>query len=150
MEGTVRGAKANDMERITEFQVAMAKETENVSLNRAVVMQGVNAVFNDPAKGKYFVATAGDTIIASTLLTPEWSDWRNGFVYWIQSVYVEPEYRKSGVFRKIFIYLKTMVENDEHLVGLRLYVDKTNRRARAVYNKLGMNGEHYDLFEWMK
>lgn len=150
MKITVRAAVKNDIERIVDFQLAMARETENISLNRDVVMKGVSAVFNDPAKGKYFVVANDRGAIASTLLTPEWSDWRNGFVYWIQSVYVQPDYRKHGVFSKMFDFLKTMVKNDEQLMGLRLYVDKTNHRARAIYQKLGMNGEHYDLFEWMK
>lgn len=84
------------------------------------------------------------------LNTFEWSDWRNGNIIWFQSVYVMPEYRKLGILKKMYAHVKTLVKADDHLVGIRLYVDKGNDRAQKVYQALGMNGEHYDTYEWMK
>ncbi len=135
---------------IAHFQQEMAFETEGITLDEATLKMGVNAVFDDPAKGMYFVAEDNGQVIASALLTPEWSDWRNGTVYWIQSVYVLPAYRGKGVFKSIFSELKRMMGEDDSVKGLRLYVDKTNKNAIQVYRKLGMNGDHYQLFERMK
>ena len=84
------------------------------------------------------------------MITYEWSDWRNGNVYWIQSVYVLPEYRGKGVFKEMYLHIKLSVKETPGLSGIRLYVDKHNHRAQKVYNKIGMDGSHYQLFEWMK
>ncbi len=128
----------------------MAIESENISLNRETVSHGVMAVFSDSSLGKYFVAETNQQVVASLLITPEWSDWRNSKVLWIQSVYVVPEYRQKGVFRNMYLHLREMVENSIEYAGLRLYVDKSNTPARKVYQKIGMNSDHYELFEWMK
>ncbi len=146
----IRNATIDDTATITDFQMAMALETEQLKLNKELVTQGVVAVFNDPSKGKYFVAEAGKTVVASTLLTPEWSDWRNLWVWWIQSVYVVPAYRGKKVFSKLYNHIKKLIHIDPDAAGLRLYVDLTNNNAREVYKAIGMNGEHYQLFEWMK
>ncbi len=146
----VKEATPANAEEIAGFQLAMARETENLKLNREVVKSGVDAVFKDNAKGRYFVALNEDKVIASLMITYEWSDWRNGNVYWIQSVYVLPEYRGKGVFKKMYLHIKDLVLKDPSLTGVRLYVDKTNHRAQKVYEKIGMNGSHYQLFEWMK
>ena len=135
---------------IVEFQIAMAMETENIQLDRNRVKKGVDAVFQDVTRGKYYVALDGDKLIASLMITYEWSDWRNGNVYWIQSVYVLSEYRGKGVFKKMYSHIKDSVKNTPGLSGIRLYVDKSNHRAQKVYNKIGMDGSHYQLFEWMK
>ncbi len=135
---------------IVEFQIAMAMETENLRLDRNLVEKGVKAVFDDVAKGKYYVAQDDDKLIASLMITYEWSDWRNGNVYWIQSVYVLPEYRGKGVFKEMYLHIKDSVKNTPGLSGIRLYVDRNNHRAQKVYNKIGMDGSHYQLFEWMK
>ncbi len=150
MQFIVREAQREDIEGIVAFQRAMARETEELTLNDESLLHGVKAVFDDPAKGKYYVSTASDKLIASTLLTPEWSDWRNGYVYWIQSVYVLPEFRGKKVFTQIYNHIKKVTSADSQSMGLRLYVDKTNVKAQKVYEKLGMNGEHYKLYEWMK
>lgn len=150
MKVVVQQAHKSHVKRIVDFQVAMALETENLELSREMVTRGVRAVFDDPSKGKYLVAIGNQEVVATTLLTPEWSDWRNGFVYWIQSVYVLPGYRGQRIFATMYEHIKGLVMQDDHLLGLRLYVDKTNERAQKVYEKLGMNGEHYKLFEWMK
>jgi ribosomal protein S18 acetylase RimI-like enzyme len=147
---TIRVAEKIDIAVITDFQIKMAKETENLDLNPETVKKGVTAVFSDPNLGKYFVAETESGVCASLMLTPEWSDWRNSKVLWIQSVYVLPEFRKSGIFKKMYLHLKSLVENSESYSGLRLYVDKSNHVARNVYRQIGMNGEHYEVFEWMK
>lgn len=147
---TIRKGKQSDNKTIVNFQVRMAKETEQIDLDPEIVSKGVNAIFNSPEKGIYFVAESGDKIIASLLITFEWSDWRNGNVYWIHSVYVLPEFRKKGVFKTMYLYLKNIVLKDKNIVGLRLYVDKTNANARKVYETMGMDDGHYMLFEWMK
>ena len=147
---TVRKANPGDENSIIDFQVKMAKETEQVDLDRDIVNKGVNAVFNSPEKGIYFVAESGNKIVASLMITFEWSDWRNGNVYWIHSVYVLPEFRKKGVFKTMYLCLKNIVQKDKNIRGLRLYVDKTNTNARKVYETMGMDGNHYLLFEWMK
>lgn len=146
----IRDGQKADIPKIVEFQIAMAKETESLDLDKITVKKGVRAVFEDSSKGWYFVATMDDKLIASTLLTPEWSDWRNGVVYWMQSVYVLPEYRGKKVFSKMYDHIQKIAMKDGKIMGLRLYVDKTNHKAQKVYEKLGMDGSHYKLFEWMK
>ena len=147
---TVRRAKPGDENMIVGFQIRMAKETEQIDLDRDIVNKGVNVVFNSPEKGTYFVAESENKIIASLLITFEWSDWHNGNVYWIHSVYVLPEFRKKGVFKTMYLHLKKIAQKDKNIRGLRLYVDKTNTNARKVYETLGMDGNHYLLYEWMK
>jgi ribosomal protein S18 acetylase RimI-like enzyme len=96
------------------------------------------------------VAEEKDEILGVLLAIPEWSDWRNGTVLWIHSLYVIPEARRHGVFKKMYLNLKTQVEQSLELVGLRLYVDRQNKSAQKIYDKLGMNKEHYELYEWLK
>ncbi len=140
-----------DVETIADFQVKMAFETENgLKLDPPTVTKGVSAVIDDPGKGKYWLAEVNGDVVGCLLTVPEWSDWRNGTVLWIHSVYVKPEFRKHGVFKALYSHLKDMVQGTNDLRGLRLYVDKTNDRAQKVYEALGMNQDHYSLFEWMK
>lgn len=139
-----------DVQTIADFQVEMAMETENLKLDPSTVEKGVTSVLDDPSKGKYWLAEMNGDVVGCLLTVPEWSDWRNGTVLWIHSVYVIPGQRKSGVYRKLYTHLKKMVEESKDLRGLRLYVDKTNERAQKVYEVLGMNGEHYHLYEWLK
>lgn len=144
----IRSAVIADAATIAEFQIAMALETENMVLDREICSAGVRAVFDDSSRGRYFVADRDGRVIASTLVTHEWSDWRNGVVWWIHSVYVVPEQRGSGVFSKLYRHLQETAR-ESGVRGIRLYVDKTNHAARKVYEKLGMNGDHYHLYEWM-
>ncbi len=146
----IRKGNIKDAEIIIDFQQKMAKETEDLKLDNNTITQGVHAVFEDASKGTYYVAEDDGKVIASLMTTYEWSDWRNGCVLWIQSVYVLPEYRQKGVYKQMYEYLKQMVIKSDKYLGLRLYVDLTNERAQKVYTKLGMNGEHYKLFEWFK
>lgn len=145
----IRQANKEDYEAIAAFQLKMALETENLELDEETVRKGVLSAMEDPAKGKYFVGVENEKIISSLLVTFEWSDWRNKWVLWIQSVYVLPEYRKQGLFNKMYQTVKEWAEQDDEVSGIRLYVDKTNQRAIEVYKRVGMNGEHYQLFEWM-
>lgn len=146
----IRIASITDIDRIAEFQRMMAFETEALDLDPAILLKGVSAIFNDPGKGFYLVAESGDSVVASMMLTPEWSDWRNGIFLWIQSLYVEPGSRKKGIFKAMYRHIKSMVENSEEYLGLKLYVVRDNKSAMEVYTKAGMDGDHYRLFEWMK
>jgi len=139
-----------DIQVIADYQIKMALETENMKLDPATVELGVSAIFDDPAKGKYWLAELNGNVIGCLLTIPEWSDWRNGTVLWIHSVYVHPDHRQNGVYRSLYAHLKKMVQDSKEFRGLRLYVDKTNMRAQKAYEALGMSGEHYHLYEWMK
>ena len=150
MDVRYREAQRTDASDIVDFQVAMAKETEYFDLDRAICTRGVQAVFDDPSKGRYFVAEIAGRVVASLLITYEWSDWRNGNVWWIQSVYVRAEARKRGVYAGLYEHMKAIVNRDESIRGIRLYVDRRNTPAQEVYRRCGMNGDHYLVFEWMK
>lgn len=143
-------AEPSDISTIAGFQVAMALETEGLKLNKAEVEKGIKHLFDHPEKGTYWAIKEGEELIGCTLTVPEWSDWRNGTVLWIHSVYVIPKKRSTGAFRNMYEFLKEMVNQDNDLMGLRLYVDKRNEKAMRVYEKLGMNSDHYALYEWMK
>lgn len=146
----VRAARPDDAPAILEFQLRMARETEDLELDHETVRGGVEAVFADPGKGAYWVAEREGRVVGCLLTTFEWSDWRNGVVLWIQSVYVVPEERGRGVYRALYEHLKGRVEADPGLKGIRLYVDRRNTDAQRVYERLGMTREHYDTFEWLK
>jgi ribosomal protein S18 acetylase RimI-like enzyme len=147
---SVRPGLLYDVQTIADFQVHMALETEGLRLDAATVLRGVQAVIDDPSKGKYWVAEDGKQVVGCLLTVPEWSDWRNATVLWIHSVYVLPSARKLGVYRALYERVRQHVEENPKLFrGIRLYVDKGNVAAQEVYTKLGMNGEHYHLYEWM-
>ena len=147
---TVRQATRGDVETIVQFQLAMAWETESMRLDRAIVLSGVHAVFEDPHKGTYYLAAMGNEILGCLMTMPEWSDWRNGTVLWIHSVYVRPEFRRQGAFRSLYQHLKQLVEASPEYQGLRLFVYRDNTIAHEVYRRLEMNDEHYLLFQWME
>jgi RimJ/RimL family protein N-acetyltransferase len=149
---TIRIRKANksDIPTLIDFQQRLASETESLQLDSSLLEKGMLAMFDDPTKGVYYVAEVNGDITGCHMVTYEWSDWRNGVVYWLQSVYVVEQYRKSGVFRTMFNSLMNEVKTTPGIAGLRLYVDKSNERAQNVYAAMGMNGDHYTVFEWMK
>lgn len=149
-ETRYRDAVPDDATIIIEFQLAMARETEELDLDRDILTRGVQAVFADPSKGRYFVAENSGRVIGSLMITYEWSDWRNGTVWWIQSVYVIPEFRRRGIYAGLYAHVRAMVEPKPEIRGIRLYVDNRNTSAQQVYTRLGMEGEHYRVFEWMK
>jgi hypothetical protein len=146
----VRHATRDDIPILVEFQQRLARETENFELDKATVTKGMLATFDDPSKGKYFIAEYNGDRVGCHSITFEWSDWRNGMVWWLQSVYVIESHRKYGIFKSMFQNLQRMMDEDESIRGLRLYVDKTNLKAQQVYQAMGMNGEHYSVFEKMK
>jgi ribosomal protein S18 acetylase RimI-like enzyme len=145
----IRQATKADSKQIIEFQLKMALESEGLTLDPEFLKAGVEAVFRDPQKGKYFVAEEDQKIVGSMLTTYEWSDWRNKWVIWLQSIYIMPDYRGKGIFRMMYEQIKSDVKRDNSVSGIRLYVDATNEKAIGIYNSLGMDGEHYRVFEWM-
>ncbi|GAB4321275.1 MAG: GNAT family N-acetyltransferase [Bacteroidales bacterium] len=146
----VEKARREDIPVICDFQVAMALETENIQLATGTVRRGVEAVFDHPERGTYWVYRDQNRTVASLLITPEWSDWRNKNFLWIQSVYVHPQFRGQGIFRKLYNHIKEMVMADPDIAGLRLYVDQENTPALSTYKKVGMTQSHYLFFEWTK
>ena len=149
MNLTIRKAVREDAETIIGFQQEMALETEGVMLKHETISNGVLAVFNDPSKGEYYIAEDRNRVIASLLITYEWSDWRNGDVWWFQSVYVLQDYRRRGIFRKMYDYIKLLTDR-ANVAGLRLYVEANNHTAQKTYEAMGMNGEHYKMYEWLR
>lgn len=147
---SIREGHFKDASFIIDAQIAMALETENFKLDFKTVELGVHAALSDFHKGKYYVAESNEKLLACLLTIPEWSDWRNGTVLWIHSLYVVPDKRGQGIYKLMYEHLKEMVNNSTEYRGLRLYVDKTNLPAQKVYHKLGMSAEHYAMFEWMK
>ena len=145
----IRKALPSEYEIIASFQKKMAIETENIRLDPVIVERGVKAVFSDPSRGCYYVAEIDGKITGSLLTTYEWSDWRNSNVVWIQSVYVLPQYRGKGIFKTLYGYIKQLVEDDPGYAGIRLYVDRRNKNAIHVYRSCGMDGGHYQMFEWI-
>jgi ribosomal protein S18 acetylase RimI-like enzyme len=145
----IRKATPADAEVIIDFQQKMAWETEQMTLVHGTISKGVKAVFENSSHGQYWVAEENESIIASLLITYEWSDWRNCNVWWFQSVYVLPEFRRKGIFKSMYQHIKK--EADKHGAGgLRLYVETNNLRAQNTYEALGMSGQHYKMYEWMK
>ena len=144
----VRAAGLEDLEALVSGNLALAEETERVRLEADTLRQGIRALLEARAPGRYWVADLDGRVVGQLLVTFEWSDWRNRMVWWIQSVYVTPDARRSGVLRTLYDAARR-----EALAagagGLRLYVDTTNLRAQAVYTSLGMNGDHYRVFEDM-
>jgi GNAT superfamily N-acetyltransferase len=145
----IRKAIPSDAPSIIDFQLKMARETENITLVNETVTRGVDAVFHDQSRGQYYVAESDCRVVASLLITYEWSDWRNCNVWWFQSVFVVPELRRQGIFRKMYNYIRQLAE-EQDIAGLRLYVETGNSKAQKTYEALGMNSEHYAFYEWMR
>lgn len=135
-----------DVALIAQFQVDMAMESEGLTLDAEKVLNGVSAVMKDNSKGKYLVARLDEHIIASLMITREWSDWNCEWYWWIQSVYVLPSYRGKGIFSAMYSKVKEMAR-EEGVAQIRLYVDKENLKARNVYQRLGMNECHYLMYD---
>jgi GNAT superfamily N-acetyltransferase len=145
----IHHATLADGPTIVEFQLAMALESEGVILDRDTLTAGVAAVLDGRADAVYWVAVEDGAIKGMLMAVPEWSDWRNGTVLWVHSVFVRPYARRRGVFTAMYRHLRDLVERSPELMGLRLYVDKQNEAAKRVYESLGMSREHYELYEWM-
>ena len=142
-----REATNADQTVIVKFQLAMAEETERLKLDPATCRKGVAAVFEQEGLGTYYIAQIEERVVGCLLITTEWSDWRNGQVWWIQSLYLEPALRGKGVYSAFYAFIRDLAKATPNVRGLRLYVDRTNAHARAVYRKLGMSADHYELFE---
>jgi len=147
MELRVRPAYPRDIPALVAFNRALARETEDHELELDRLGKGVKAVFEDSARGSYFVAVRGDEPVGALMITPEWSDWRNGVFWWIQSVYVDKKSRGEGVFRKLYDHVLATARSSRGVCGVRLYVDRENTRAQEVYHAVGMHPARYQLFE---
>lgn len=145
----VRQAQQEDAATLVAFNQAMAEETEGKGLESERIVAGVEAALVDPDLGRYFVACVDGEIVGQLMQTREWSDWRNGLVWWIQSVYVLPDWRRRGVFRTLYDHLRRQAQSAEDVVGLRLYVERDNEGAQATYVQLGMNTAGYVVMEEM-
>lgn len=146
----IRFARMDDAKILADFNVAMAKESEELELDYRIVLLGIKNLMLQPELGFYLVAESDHKILGSLMITFEWTDWRNGIFWWVQSVYVRPEFRKMGVYKALYEYVKQSANNDERVKGFRLYVDRENKPAIEVYKKLGMKESNYLLFEEIK
>jgi ribosomal protein S18 acetylase RimI-like enzyme len=145
---TIRPARPDDADFIVAANISLARETESVHLQETVLRAGVQALLESRVPGVYWIAELDGLVVGQLLITYEWSDWRNRMVWWIQSVYVSPAARRHGIFRALYAHVRAEAER-AGAGGLRLYVDTTNTRAQQVYASLGMNGDHYRVFEDM-
>ena len=147
LELNIREAGADDGETITRFNAAMALESEGISLNRTTLRAGVEAALADSSKAFYLLAESAGDPVGQLMVTTEWSDWRNGWIWWIQSVYVKPEARRQGVYRGLYQRLNDMANTRDDIRGMRLYVMRENWTAKRTYESLGMSHSEYDLYE---
>jgi GNAT superfamily N-acetyltransferase len=144
---TIRRAANADIPLIVDFNSRLALESEGKKLDLPILTAGVAAAMDDPSKGPYYLAVDGDRVVGQTQITFEWSDWRNGWIWWIQGVYVRAEDRQRGVFRAIYAHIEQEARQAGNVIGLRLYVDQHNHGAQQTYRKLGMAPSNYLLFE---
>ena len=135
------------METLVSFNAAMARETEDKTLDLESLRAGISALLEDEALGFYLVAETGGQAVGQLMITTEWSDWRNAHFWWLQSLYVLPDYRQKGVFRNLYNYMQREASEAGNVCGLRLYVERTNTRAQQVYVNMGMDLSHYDMYE---
>lgn len=146
----IRKATIDDIGIIVKYNYNLANETESKSLDLDILTKGVKAIIEDERKGVYHVCVIDNQVVGQIMYTYEWSDWRNGTIIWIQSVYVNKEYRKRGVFKALYNYIKNICYNDSNIVGIRLYVEKENFVAQKTYEDLGMEQCGYYMYEYMK
>lgn len=144
---TVRPATLADLDVLVRFSAAMARETEGRALAPGRLRKGVRAALASRAHGRYLVAEAGARVVAQLLLTYEWSDWRNGMFWWIQSVYVEPSARRRGVYRTLHAHVVREARERGDVCGVRLYVEQANVTAQTAYAGLGMTATAYRIYE---
>lgn len=146
----IRKARLADAATIADFNTRLAWETEQLKLDAQTIQRGARAALKDASKGTYFVAEIQGAVVGQLLITYEWSDWRNGNFWWIQSVYVTAAHRQAGVFRSLFAHVQKLARARRDVCGLRLYVEKHNDRAQQAYTKLGMAKTHYEIFETVR
>ena len=148
MEAIITKGRPEDIEAIAQFQVDMAMESEGTKLDKDNLIKGVTAAMNDKNKGSYYVARVEGKVVGSLMLTREWSDWNNSWYWWIQSVYVSPDYRRHGIYKSLY-HAVCSDAKEQNVAQVRLYVDKTNIHGQKVYAALGMQESHYLMYEAM-
>ena len=143
----IRPATLDDLPTLVEYNRRLAQETENFTLSVKLLTEGVRAALLDPSKGRYFVAEVDNRVVGQLMHTREWSDWRNGDIWWLQSVYVHADYRRQGVFRQLVEHLRAEAQATPGVVGLRLYMEEHNDRAGATYDRLEIREAGYVVRE---
>jgi GNAT superfamily N-acetyltransferase len=143
----IRQGTTSDINRIAEFQQALAQESEGKTLDDDVLLKGIQKIFQDEGRGFYLMAESGDQVVGGLMITYEWSDWRNANFWWIQSVYVDDQWRRQGVYRALYDYVYDIAQSGDDICGIRLYVERNNTVAQQTYNSLGMSQSHYHLYE---
>jgi ribosomal protein S18 acetylase RimI-like enzyme len=143
----IRVAQHTDVASLVNFNQLMAWETEQKQLDEDILTKGVSALIADENKGFYLVAEQNDMVVGSLMVTTEWSDWRNGVFWWVQSVYITPDFRRQGIYAKLYAQVKTLAEQQHNVCGFRLYVEKENLIAQKTYESLGMQPTHYFMYE---
>jgi ribosomal protein S18 acetylase RimI-like enzyme len=144
---SIRRATLSDLDTLVAFNAAMAQETEDKTLDEATLRSGIRALLRDEQRGRYWVAERGSRVVGALMCTTEWSDWRNGAFWWIQSVYVRPEMRRQGVFTTLYEHVRTAAQETPDACGLRLYVERGNATAQSTYEALGMARTAYEMYE---
>ena len=147
MKFAVRDATLSDAETIASYNSRMAEETEGRPLPRDVIGPGVAALLSDSEKGRYWVAESDGKLVGQIMMTYEWSDWRNATLWWIQSVYVHPDFRRQGVYSALYRHIESLAKASADVCGLRLYVENGNKRAQQTYEALGMVDPNYKVME---
>ncbi len=143
----IRLAHWEDASWITQFNQAMAQETEEKQLDPTILRRGVEALLSDPTLGFYLIAEQHEAVAGCLMITKEWSDWRNGLFWWIQSVYVRPEFRRQGLYRSLYRFVQQLAQEQGNVCGFRLYVERNNQIAQETYRQLGMEETLYKMFE---
>lgn len=143
----IRDARPEDRDLIIRFNRDLALESEGLTLDPSALGLGVDAVLGDSSRGRYFLAEEDGRVIGQTMITFEWSDWRCGWFWWIQSVYVHPDHRGRGVFRGLLDHVMKHARERDDVCGVRLYVDLDNEAAQAVYDRTGLPRAHYEMRE---
>ncbi|MEY7998874.1 GNAT family N-acetyltransferase [Clostridium sp. Mt-5] len=146
----IRKGKLSDLDTIVEYNYNLAKETENLGLDKNILKKGVEKALLDDKNGAYFVYEKDGMVVGQMMLTKEWSDWRNANYWWIQSVYVNKNYRGQGIYKKLFKHVKSVADSDNNVYSLRLYVEKNNEKAKNTYKSLGMDETYYLVYEIKK
>jgi ribosomal protein S18 acetylase RimI-like enzyme len=143
----IRVAEQSDLKSLVKFNQLMAWETEQKRLDESVLCKGVAALIADDTKGFYLVAEQNGEVVGSLMVTTEWSDWRNGVFWWVQSVYISPDFRRQGIYAQLYAQVKVLAEQQQDVCGFRLYVEKENNIAQKTYESLGMQQTHYLMYE---
>ena len=149
MQLLIREARPGDAPVIARFNNGIAEETEGHSLDPETIRSGVERLLADADNGRYWVAETDGRVVGQIMVTYEWSDWRDGRIWWVQSVYVDADFRRRGVFGALYRHVERLAASDPDVIGIRLYVDANNTRAQNTYSNLGMDMTDYRVMESM-